>query len=75
MYRDPNQRAQLQRRMTEDKVLDFLLDNVDVKVVNKDVPAHDHGDDHKDHDHGDGEHEDGEPEGAAEHAEEHHDHD
>jgi trigger factor len=49
MYRDPNQRAQLRRRMSQDKVLDFLLDNAAVKVVNKDVPEHDHSADH-DHD-------------------------
>ncbi len=51
MYRDANRRAGLRRRMRQDKVLDFLLDNADVTVVNKDVPAHDHGQDDHDHDH------------------------
>ena len=50
-YRDPNRRAGLQRRMRQDKVLDFLLVRANVTTVEQDVPAHDHG--HADeHEHG-----------------------
>lgn len=54
MYRDPNRRAGLRRRMRQDKVLDFLLSQANVTTVEKDVPEHDHGDhdhDHAGHDH------------------------
>lgn len=55
VYADPNRRAGLRRRMRQDKVLDFLLTKANVTTIDKDVPAHDHGDDHghdeHDHDH------------------------
>lgn len=69
MYRDPNRRAGLRRRMRQDKVLDFLLSQANVTTVEKDVPEHDHGDDDHDHaghdhdhdhDHGDHAHDEAE---------------
>ncbi len=41
MYQDPNRRAALKRRMRHDKVLDFLLTQVNVTTVDQSVPAPD----------------------------------
>jgi len=38
VYRDSNRRAGLQRRMRQDKVLDFLLTKADVTAVEREVP-------------------------------------
>lgn len=68
VYSDPNRRAGLRRRMRQDKVLDFLLTKANVTEIAKDVPAHDHGDEHDhdhDHDH-DHAHDHEQPEDAAE---------
>ncbi len=46
VYKDSNRRAALQRRLRQDKVLDFLLDKAEVSSVEREVPAH------LDHDHG-----------------------
>jgi trigger factor len=44
MYRDPNRRAGLARRMRHDKVLDFLLPQVNVTTETREIPVHDHCD-------------------------------
>lgn len=46
MYRDPNQRDSLRRRIRQDKALDVLLDQVNLTVVTQDVPPHVHDDEH-----------------------------
>lgn len=44
MYRDPNQRESLRRRIRQDKALDVLLDKANLTVVEQDVPPHVHDD-------------------------------
>ncbi len=41
MYRNPEHRAELTRRIRHDKVLDFLLTQVNVTDIDRDVPGHD----------------------------------
>jgi trigger factor len=41
MYRTPERRAELMRKIRHDKVLDFLLAQANVTTVEREVPAHD----------------------------------
>ena len=41
MYRDPNRRASLARRIRHDKVLDFLLPQVNLTTETREIPVHD----------------------------------
>ena len=41
MYRDPNRRAGLARRIRHDKVLDFLLPQVNLTTETREIPVHD----------------------------------
>ncbi|MCK6571070.1 trigger factor [Myxococcota bacterium] len=43
MYRENDRRASLRRRIRHMKVLDFLLTKANVTLVQKEIPAHDHG--------------------------------
>lgn len=43
MYRVNDRRASLRRRIRHMKVLDFLLTKANVTLVQKEIPAHDHG--------------------------------
>lgn len=43
MYREDDRRSALRRRIRHMKVLDFLLTKANVSLVQKEIPAHEHG--------------------------------